>query len=94
MILYISWGYWQELFGDISTHTVQPLVTAGHRCQCVIIMFVLDYVKARGLRLVISGHSAGSHLAAMMLSSDWFMKLERKDAEVFKGVVHLSGEWV
>ena len=32
MMLYISGGYWQELSGDISSYTVQPLVTAGHRC--------------------------------------------------------------
>ena len=46
IMLYISGGYWQELSaGDISTHTVQPLVTAawsqGSVCQCVIMMFVL-----------------------------------------------------
>ena len=35
MMLYISGGYWQELSGDISAYTVQPLVTAGHRCLCV-----------------------------------------------------------
>ena len=48
--------------------------------------WVLDYVKARGQRLIISGHTAGAHLAAMMVTSDWFMKLEGKDAEGFKGV--------
>ena len=32
MMLYISGGYWQELSGEISAYTVQPLVTAGHRC--------------------------------------------------------------
>ena len=65
---------------------------AGITAQLVRLgAWLLDYVKTRGLRLVMSGHSAGAHLAAMMLSSDWFMKLERKDAEVFKGVVHLSG---
>ena len=31
------------------------------------------------------GTEAG-HLAAMMVTSDWFMKLEGKDAEGFKGV--------
>ena len=31
MMLYISGGYWQELSGEISAYTVQPLVTAGHR---------------------------------------------------------------
>ena len=35
MMLYISGGYWQELSGDISAYTVQPLVAAGHRCPCV-----------------------------------------------------------
>lgn len=35
MMLYISGGYWQELSGEISAYTVQPLVTAGHRCHRV-----------------------------------------------------------
>ena len=33
MMLYISGGYWQELSGEISAYTVQPLVSAGHRCS-------------------------------------------------------------
>ena len=45
-------------------------------------------------RLVMAGHSAGAHLAAMMLASDWFTNLDKEDAEVFRGVVHLSGEWI
>ena len=53
--------------------------------------WLLEYAKARGLRLVITGHSAGAHLAAMMLTSDWFLHLDKSSAKVFKGVVHLSG---
>ena len=56
--------------------------------------WLLEYARTRGLRLVMAGHSAGAHLAAMMLASDWFTNLDKEDAEVFRGVVHLSGEWI
>ena len=58
--------------------------------------WLLEYAKARGLRLVMSGHSAGAHLAAMMLTSDWFLHLDASSAKVFTGVVLLSGEclWI
>lgn len=39
----------------------------------------------------MAGHSAGSHLCAMALCSDWFRGLTSRERNLFKGVVHLSG---
>ena len=55
-------------------------------------MWVLTYAKQHRLRGVyLSGHSAGSHLLAMMFSSAWFQSLSPGDRQLFAGVVHLSG---
>ena len=110
VMVYLSGGYWQELSGEISSYTVQPLVSGGHtvavghytRCpgqdmeaivdQVVrLVSWVLDYARSRHMSLVLSGHSAGSHLCAMVLTSDWFMSLPPEDARIVSGVVHLSG---
>ena len=40
-------------------------------------------------RLYLSGHSAGAHLAAMMLARDW--AAEGRPADIVKGVVAVSG---
>ena len=40
-------------------------------------------------RLYLSGHSAGAHLAAMMLAHDW--AAEGRPADIVKGVVAVSG---
>ena len=40
-------------------------------------------------RLYLSGHSAGAHLAAMMLARDW--TAEDRPADIVKGVVAVSG---
>ena len=37
------------------------------------------------------GHSAGAHLCAMALSSDWFLGLTPEETSLFNGVILLSG---
>ena len=111
VMVYLSGGYWQELSGEISSYTVQPLLSGGHtvvvghytRCpgqdmEAIVdqvtrlVRWTLeDYARPRHLSLVLSGHSAGSHLCAMVLTSDWFRSLSPEDAGLLTGVVHLSG---
>jgi len=110
VMVYISGGYWQELSGDISSYTVQPLVNSGHTCLVVhytrcpgqnlegiisqLVRFgkwLLEYARSKKMRVFLSGHSAGSHLCAMFLTSDWFQSLSQSDRHMFSGVVHLAG---
>ena len=38
------------------------------------------------------GHSAGSQLCAVALSSTWFSNLTNAQQETVKGIIHLSGK--
>jgi len=53
--------------------------------------WLVKYAKQKGLSLWLSGHSAGSHLCAMLLSSGWYEGLPQACRQVIKGVFHLSG---
>lgn len=41
--------------------------------------------------LWFGGHSAGAHLAATLLCSDWLNQLDANLKEIFQGVVLISG---
>jgi len=53
--------------------------------------WLVRYAKERGMTVWLSGHSAGSHLCAMILSSGWYEGLPVKERSIIRGVVHLSG---
>ncbi len=59
------------------------LTGKSHSCH------VLHLVIHRSI--VLCGHSAGSHLVAMVASSSWLSSLPSCDRAIFRGVVHLSG---
>ena len=41
--------------------------------------------------IYLAGHSAGSQICGMILSSNWFGELSSEEKSLFKGVFHLSG---
>jgi len=53
--------------------------------------WILNYAEEKQKKVWFSGHSAGAHLCAMVLSSSWFTGLPQKSSLVVQGVVHLSG---
>ena len=61
--------------------------------------FIANYAQEKAIQqqvkrksIFLSGHSAGSHLCAMILNSNWFnYQLEDSTRKLFKGVFHLSG---
>eukprot|EP00092_Neocalanus_flemingeri_P082997 GFUD01104109.1.p1 GENE.GFUD01104109.1~~GFUD01104109.1.p1 ORF type:complete len:294 (+),score=106.62 GFUD01104109.1:76-957(+) len=53
--------------------------------------WLVRYAKERGLSVWLAGHSAGSHLCAMLLSSGWYQGLPHQDRNIVRGVIHLSG---
>lgn len=86
VVVFIHGGYWQALDGSSFSHLARGLNAHGtsvaipsyNLCPNVGIEEIIGEMRmasrelARlGQRLVVSGHSAGGHLAACMLATDW-----------------------
>jgi arylformamidase len=86
MVVFIHGGYWQALDGSffshlaagLNAHGVSVAIPSYDLCPQVSIEDIIAQMRdaarelARlGRRLVISGHSAGGHLAACLLATDW-----------------------
>lgn len=86
IVVFIHGGYWQALDGSSSSHLAAGLNAHGisvaipsyDLCPGVSIDRIIEEMRiatrelARmGQPLVMSGHSAGGHLAACMLATDW-----------------------
>jgi len=53
--------------------------------------WIIKYAMNNKKKVWLSGHSAGSQLCAMFLSSAWYQGLTLKAKESVEGVIHLSG---
>jgi arylformamidase len=86
IVVFIHGGYWQALDGSSSSHLAAGLNAHGisvaipsyDLCPNVAVDRIIEEMRAAtrelarlGQSLVISGHSAGGHLAACMLATDW-----------------------
>jgi arylformamidase len=86
MVIFIHGGYWQALDGSFFSHLAAGLNAHGisvaipgyDLCPQVSIDDIVAQMRmamrelARfGRRLVVSGHSAGGHLAACLMATDW-----------------------
>jgi arylformamidase len=86
IVVFIHGGYWQALDGSFFSHLAEGLNAHGidvaipsyDLCPDVTIEQIIEEMRmamrelARlGRPLVISGHSAGGHLAACLLATDW-----------------------
>ncbi len=84
--VFIHGGYWQALDGSsfshcargLNAHGISVAVPSYDLCPNVGVADIVQQMRAAmrelaslGQRLVISGHSAGGHLAACMLATDW-----------------------
>jgi arylformamidase len=86
LVVFIHGGYWQALDGSffshlaagLNAHGVSVAIPSYDLCPQVSIDDIIAEMRmaarelARsGRRLVVSGHSAGGHLAACLLATDW-----------------------
>jgi len=53
--------------------------------------WVVQWAVKEGKKVWFMGHSAGSHLCAMLLSSPWYDGLPVSSRKAISGVLHLSG---
>jgi len=86
IVVFIHGGYWQAFDNSSSSHLAAGLNAHGigvalpshDLCPNVSVDEIIQQMRAAmrelarlGRSLVISGHSAGGHLAACMLATDW-----------------------
>ena len=86
IVVFIHGGYWQALDGSwfshcargLNAHGISVAVPSYDLCPEVGIEDIVQQMRAatsalakHGQPLVIAGHSAGGHLAACMLATDW-----------------------
>jgi arylformamidase len=87
LAMFIHGGYWSALDKSFSSHLAGGLLAHGvavampsyDLCPQVTLAAITDELRAaaaflhrrHGRRLLVSGHSAGGHLAAMLMATDW-----------------------
>jgi arylformamidase len=86
IVVFIHGGYWQALDGSffshlaagLNAHGIDVAIPSYDLCPDVTIDQIIGEMRTAsrelaklGRPLVISGHSAGGHLAACMLATDW-----------------------
>lgn len=98
IVVFIHGGYWQALDGSsfshcahgLNAHGIDVAVPSYDLCPQVTVDTIIAEMRAAacelaklGRALVISGHSAGGHLAACLLATDW----QTQDASLPKDLV-------
>ena len=86
IVVFIHGGYWQALDGSsfshlargLNAHGISVAIPSYDLCPDVTVDRIIGEMREvcrelaqLGRSLVISGHSAGGHLAACMLATDW-----------------------
>jgi arylformamidase len=86
IVVFIHGGYWQSLDGSffshlaagLNAHGISVAIPSYDLCPSVTVDDIVQQMRAASGKLarlarslVISGHSAGGHLAACMLATDW-----------------------
>jgi len=106
VVVFIHGGYWQALDGSAFSHLAGGLNAHGvgfaiptyDLCPHVTVGKIIDEMRSamRELArirhgLVVSGHSAGGHLAACMLATDWARFDSALPSDVVTSAYAISG---
>jgi arylformamidase len=106
LVVFIHGGYWQALDGSFFSHLAAGLDAHGvgvaipsyDLCPHVSIEKIIAEMRmaarelARlGRRLVVSGHSAGGHLAACLMATDWRSVDPALPQDLVKAAYTISG---
>jgi arylformamidase len=106
LVVFIHGGYWQALDGSffshlaagLNAHGISVAIPSYDLCPQVSIGDIIAEMRmaarelARsGRRLVVSGHSAGGHLAACLLATDWRSVDPALPQDLLKAAYAISG---
>ncbi len=106
IVVFIHGGYWQALDSSFFSHLAAGLNAHGisvampsyDLCPNVSVGDIIEQLRMAtrelakfGRRLVMSGHSAGGHLAACMLATEWRALDAALPADLVAAVYSISG---
>jgi arylformamidase len=106
MVVFIHGGYWQALDGSffshlaagLNAHGVSVAIPSYDLCPQISVEDIIGQMRAAarelallGRRLVVSGHSAGGHLAACLMATDWRSIDPALPEDLVKAVYAISG---
>jgi len=107
LALFVHGGYWRSLDPSLFSHMARGLnahgiavAVAGYDlCPIVTIADIIEQIRRlcvflwqrRGQRMLIYGHSAGGHLAACMVATDWPSLYPKVPADLVPAGYAISG---
>jgi arylformamidase len=107
LALFIHGGYWRSLDPAMFSHLARPLNMRGvtvalcgyDLCPNVRVTDIIEQVREAcrllwqrfGQRMLVYGHSAGGHLAACMVATNWDALDDRLPADLVPVGVSISG---
>lgn len=107
LALFIHGGYWRAFDPSSSSHVARGLngrgiavaVVGYDLCPIVTIGDIIEQIRRAcvflwqrfGRRMLVSGHSAGGHLAAAMVATDWHSLYPKAPADLAPAAYAISG---